>query len=428
MSTASAPSPGLAPSRFRLDNGVVVLAKESLVTPAVTILATVRAGSRCDPPERGGIAYFVSRTLDRGTSTRSAADIADDLENRGVSLMLGVSRHVLTLACTCLREDLDAVLAVVADVLMHPAFPDAEIESRRREIITSIRQDEDNPAAVASERLMALLYGAGHPFGRRPRGTVDAVTTIDAAALREFHACWVRPAATTLIMVGDVAPERAMAAAQQAFGTWSGEAATAPALTAPVTSLERRVVVAPMMNKAQADVACGFITIARADPRYYAYWLMNNILGQYSLGGRLGDSIREQQGMAYYAYSSFDADVIPGPLVVRAGVNPANVERAVASIDAELTRMAAGGPTDQEVAESKQYLIGSLPRNLETNAAIAGFLQSIEFFGLGLDHDLRIPGLLAAVTRDEVHEAARSVLDPAKATVVVAGPYAGTLA
>jgi zinc protease len=254
------------------------------------------------------------------------------------------------------------------------------------------------------------------------------VSAIDGAALQELHSNRIQPSVTSLIMVGDVAAEHAVAAAERSFGSWQGRAQDGPALVPADVATERRVRVVPMMNKAQADIAYGFTAIARADPRYYAYWLMNNILGQYSLGGRLGDSIREQQGMAYYAYSAFDADLIPGPLIVRAGVNPANVERAVASIDAELTRMAEAGPTDNELAESRQYLIGSLPRNLETNGAIAGFLQSVEFFGLGLDYDQRIPGLLSGVTRDEVHEAARSVLDPARATVVVAGPYSGTLA
>ena len=121
-----------------------------------------------------------------------------------------------------------------------------------------------------------------------------------------------------------------------------------------------------MMNKAQADVAYGFTAIRRQDPQYYAYWLMNNILGQYALGGRLGDSIRERQGMAYYTFSSLDASLGPGPLIVRAGVSPANVERAVASIDEELAKLAAEGPTDRELAESKQYLIGSMPHTLET--------------------------------------------------------------
>jgi zinc protease len=150
---------------------------------------------------------------------------------------------------------------------------------------------------------------------------------------------------------------------------------------------------------------------------------MNIALGQYALGGRLGDSIREKQGMAYYVFSALDANIIPGPLTIRAGVSPANVERAIASIDAELAQMAAEGPTDQEVIESKQYLIGSMPRTLETNLGIATFLQTVEFFELGLDYDLRMPGLLQAVTREDVHHMARRTLDPARATLVVAGPY-----
>jgi zinc protease len=181
-----------------------------------------------------------------------------------------------------------------------------------------------------------------------------------------------------------------------------------------------------MMNKAQADIACGFTTITRSDPAFYAYWLMNNIFGEYSIGGRLGDSIRERQGMAYYVFSALDANVIPGPLLVRAGVNPANVDRALASIDEEIVRMAAEGPTDRELAESRQFLVGSLPRRLETNAGIANFLQMVEFFDLGMDYDVRVPELLGRVTRDEVHAAARAVLDPSRAAVVVAGPYIGT--
>src|SRR5258706_4834479 len=191
------------------------------------------------------------------------------------------------------------------------------------------------------------------------------------------------------------------------------------------SSRERRVRVIPMMNKAQADIAYGFTTILRADPAYYAYWLMNNILGEYSIGGRLGDRIRERQGMAYYVFSALDANVVPGPLLIRAGVNPANVDRALASIDEEIARMAADGPTDQEVAESRQYLIGSIPRPLQAHVGIANFLQMVEFFGLGMDFDARMPDLLGRGSRNEVHPAARAVLAPSKAAVVVAGPDEG---
>jgi zinc protease len=288
-----------------------------------------------------------------------------------------------------------------------------------------IRQDEDNPAAMAGEGLFSLLYGDGHPYGRRPRGSVGVVERITRASLQAFHGARFRPPALSLVLVGDVEPARAIESASRAFSAWKAAPPAEPVFPPGPPSRERRVHVIPMMNKAQADIAYGFTTILRADPAYYAYWLMNNILGEYSIGGRLGDSIRERQGMAYYVFSALDANVVPGPLLIRAGVNPANVDRALASIDEEIARMAADGPTDQEVAESRQYLIGSMPRRLETNVGIANFLQMVEFFGLGMDFDARMPDLLGRVTPDEVHAAARAVLDPSKAAVVVAGPYAG---
>ena len=152
-------SRGLAPVRDVLPGGMVILAKESRATPAVTIHASVRAGTVFDPASLGGLAHFVSRTIDRGTVSRSADDIAEELDSRGVSLSVSVNRHVLSLVCTCLIEDYPDVVSILADIVREPLFPEAEIETRRGEIVTLIRQDEDNPAVVAAERFMALLYG-----------------------------------------------------------------------------------------------------------------------------------------------------------------------------------------------------------------------------------------------------------------------------
>jgi zinc protease len=416
---------GLAPVRAVFSNGAVAIAKQSQTTPAVTIHASFQAGSVFDPPDRAGLAHFVSKTIDRGTHSRSADRIAEALDERGVALSITINRHALSLVSTCLVEDLDAMLDLLADIVIRPIFPEHEVTVRRGEIVTLIRQDEDNPASMASEGLLADLYGAVHPYGRRPRGSVERVESIDRGALQAFHAARFRPAALSLVMVGDIEPARAIAAADRAFRDWDSGPPERPVLPDAPSASSRCIRAIPMMNKAQTDVAYGFVSILRSDPAYDAYWLMNNILGQYSLGGRLGDSIRERQGMAYYVFSALDANVIPGPLTIRAGVSPANVERAVASIDEELTKLAASGPTDEEMKESKQYLIGSMPRTLETNIGVANFLQTAEFFGLGLDYDLRVPALLQAVTHDQVHDAARRTLDPSRATIVIAGPYKG---
>ena len=418
---------GLSPTRHVLPNGVTVLTKRTQTTPAVTIYAGFHAGSVYDPNERPGLAHFVSKTIDRGTTTRSADEIAEELDNRGVSLSVLVNRHAMWLVCTCLAEDVDQILALVGDVAMRPAFPEAEIDTRRGEIVTLLRQDEDNPATVSTEALMRMLYGETHPYGRPIRGTVDAVAQINGPALRSYHAHRFTPQTLSIALVGDIDPNRAVDQTAAVFGEWDGVRPAAAEMPDVPSAAQRHVRVIPMMNKAQADIAYGFTTITRVDPRYYAFSLMNNILGQYALGGRLGDSIRERQGMAYYVFSSLEASFSAGPLIVRAGVNPMNVERAVASIDEELSKLAKDGPSDQELKESKQYLIGSLPRTLETNAGIATFLQTAELFGLGLDFDVRLPELLREVTAEQVHEAANAVLNPSRAAVAVAGPYAGTL-
>jgi len=414
---------GLAPVREVFPTGLAVLVKETRTTPAVAVNASLQAGGICDPADRLGLAYFLSRIIDRGTATRSKDRIAEELDLRGVSLSTAVTRHALTLSCTCLAEDFEIVLGILADIIRQPLCADDEVLTRRLEILTTLRQDDDNPAVKAIERVMELLYGAEHPYGRRAKGTPDGVEGTTRDDLLRFHRTHVAPNRLSLVIVGDVDAASVVETARRLFGEWTQAVAPAPVVPPPPTRHERARVIVPMMNKAQTDIAYGFVTIPRSDPAYHAYSIMNNVLGQHGLGGRLGHSIREVQGMAYYAFSFFEANVVAGPLVVRAGVNAANVERTIASIDEEISRFVADGATAAELDDAKRYLIGSLPRMLETNAGIASFLQSVQQFDLGLDYDLRLPGLLQTVTRDDVHAAARRSLSPEWASIVVAGPY-----
>lgn len=417
----------LNPKRTVLDNGLTVIAKANHTTPAVSVLIGARAGAYSDPVDREGAAALCARVLDRGTVTRPAEVIADDLDGRGASLSVVTGRHQMALSATCLSDDFGAVLALAADIARHPAFPDGEVITRRADLITSIRQDEDNPAPMAVDAFAHALYGS-HPYGRKVRGSVTSVEGIRRQDLVRFYQKGFQPQAITVVVVGDVAEDAATAAIAKAFGDWigAGDAGLPSAATVPdaVAPTERRLVTVPMMNKAQADLAYGFVGIRRSDPNYTAFSVMNNALGQYAIGGRLGDSIRERQGMAYYVFSSLEASLGAGPFTIRAGVSADNVERAIASIDAELTSVVQSGFTAQEIDESKSYLIGSIPRQLETNAAIASFLLTTDFFGLGLDYDERVPGLVQAVTLEAANAAARQLLDPSRATIAVAGPWA----
>jgi zinc protease len=413
----------LTPIRRTLDNGTTLLVKETRMTPAVTISLAMKAGSAADPPGMAGTVWLLSRMIDRGTSVRSAQEVAEAFESRGVSLAVNVTRHLFTVICTCLAEDFEPVLALLGEMLMSPSLPDEELATLRGEVITAIRQDQDNPAVRATETLMAALYPNGHPYGRPTKGSVDVVERLTRADLAALHAERFAPSELTAVIVGDVDEGKVSAAADRVFGAWR-KARPSPIVPGAVPpSTERRRILIPMMNKSQAEIAYGFVTIARNDPDYYACWLMNNAFGQYSIGGRLGDSIRERQGMAYHVSSSLDANVVAGPLAIRAGVGAANIDRAVASIDEEIARLLRDGLTPKELDESRRYLVGSIPRALETNPAITNFLQVEEFFGLGLDYDARLPDLLGAVTLDDANAAGRRLLDPARATFVIAGPY-----
>jgi zinc protease len=425
MKGALTASSGLIPARTRFDNGVVFLAKETRTTPAVAINLAIRAGSICDPDDAPGATWLLSRVIDRGTAMRSAEDIAEDLDGRGITLTVGVTRHLFSLVCTCLADDFEPVLALLGDIVVSPSLPEAEIATRKGEVITAIRQDEDNPAVRAVESLMALLYPDGHPYGRRTKGSIEIVERLTRGDLARLHAGRFAPGALTAVVVGDVDAGRARDVAARVFGEWRRPAPAPVVVPAQPPAATRRRVVLRMMNKAQADIAYGFTTIRRRDPDYDAFWLMNNALGQYAIGGRLGDSIRERQGMAYYVSSTLDANLAEGPLTIRAGVSPANVDRAIASIDEELVRLRAEGLSARELDESRRHLIGSMPRALETNAGIAAFLQTEELFDLGLDYDVRLPDRLRAVTLDAANAAARRAVDPDRATVVIAGPYAG---
>ena len=418
---------GLQPRKAVLDNGVTVIAKANHTTPAVSVLIGVRAGAYSDPVDREGTAALCARVLDRGTVTRPADVIADDLDGRGASLSVVTGRHQMAISATCLSDDFGAVLTLAADIARHPAFPDGEVNTRRADLITSIRQDEDNPAPMAVDAFTHALYGS-HPYARKVRGSIASVETIRRQDLVRFYQKGFQPHAITVVVVGDIAEDAAIAAVGKAFGDWTSaeKERVAVVVADAVAPVGRQLVTVPMMNKAQADLAYGFVGIRRSNPDYPAFSVMNNALGQYAIGGRLGDSIRERQGMAYYVFSSLDASLGAGPFTIRAGVSAENVERAIASIDTELTAVLATGFTEQEVDESKSYLVGSLPRQLETNAAIASFLLNAEFFDLGLDYDLRLAGLIQSVNLEAANAAARQLLDPSRATIAVAGPWQPT--
>jgi zinc protease len=160
----------------------------------------------------------------------------------------------------------------------------------------------------------------------------------------------------------------------------------------------------------------------RGSEDYMAASLGNNIFGSFGLMGRIGDVVREQAGLAYYAYSSLSGSTGPAPWSVSAGVNPANEKKAIDLIKQEIRRFAAEKVTEEELNDSQTNYVGRMPLTLESNAGVAGALLHIERHNLGLDYYVRYPDIVRAVTREQVLETAAKYLDPERLATAVAGP------
>ena len=195
---------GLSPARAVLQNGLVTIAQETDAAPAVSINLTVYAGSVREPAQLPGLAFLTSQSLDRGTASRSADDIAEELDDRGVSMRASVTRHTLVLSCACLSADLPEMIALVADMVRRPVFSADEIEKRRADAITAVRQDADSTTVRSIEGVLQLLYGTDHPYAGPWRGTPESLARIRREDLLSFHATHVVPSAVRLAVVGDI--------------------------------------------------------------------------------------------------------------------------------------------------------------------------------------------------------------------------------
>ncbi len=409
--------------RIELPNGIVVLGQAQPDDPAVSVRFRLAAGSAQDPDGHEGVAYLTGRMLLRGAAGKSFADQNELTDGIGASIGSSAGRVSTDLSIKCLVEDLPTLLDLATDALRSPDFPADELEKIRKETLGALKEQADSTGAVSERAMRELLIPEGHP-GRRPSmGEPETIAAIERDELVEFHKNAFGPKVLTVGVVGGVASIAQFAADIAArFSDWDG-AAERPADLPPVPSAtESKRDDRGIEGKSQSDVAIGFPTIERSHPDYFPLEVGNLVLGRLGLMGRLGSNVRDLQGLAYYVYSSVDSGRSSGMWVARAGVDPANVEKAVNSIREELGKLRESGVTDQELADAKSYLTGSVPLALERNDGIVDLLMSIEYLGLGLDYLDRYPGLINAVTSEQVLAAAQTHLDETKLAVGVAGP------
>lgn len=410
--------------RFTLSNGIKLIVYENHVSPSVVVRGHLWAAAINDPTGKMGLARFTALTVGRGTSTRTFQEINEITESVGAHVFVSGGRHLTNFGGKSLAEDFDLLVDVLSDVLLNPTFPQEEVGKVRGQLVTSLQELENDTRGLANREFRRVLYTLNHPYGRPFDGTLETVPGIQREDLEHFYRTYYHPQGAIMVVVGDAQPERVRDELERALGGWqpAGEAHDFEApLVQPLT--EQRRYVRTMTNKTQADIVLGTVGPSRFAEEYYAARLGDLILGHLGLMGRLGDNVRDQQGLAYYAYSGLEAGLGRGPWSVRAGVNPANVDQAVKSILAEIARLRDEPVSDQELEDGQDYLTGSLPLRLETNEGIAGTLLDMDLYQLGDDYIIRYPDLMRAVTKEQIQTAARRYLDPEHYALAIVGPY-----
>jgi zinc protease len=408
-------------TRVQTSGGITVLARSSFSSPAIAIQGYLPAGSLLDPPEKLGLANFTAAALMRGTASRSFQAIYEALESAGASLGFSCGILTTTFGGQALVEDLDLVLGVLCEALSQPVFPPEQVERLRAQYLTSLAIRAQDTAAMAALAFDANLY-PGHPYARPEDGFTETVASISRDDLASFRTRYYGPRGMVIGVVGAVEPQAAVEAVQRAFEAWQNPAQEAqppaPGLDSPPAAQRTHV---PIPGKSQADVVLGCIGPERRSPDFMAASLGNSILGQFGMYGRIGQTVRETAGLAYYAYSSLNAGTGPGAWYASAGVDPANLEKTIHLISGEFQRMASEPVTAEELQDVKDHFIGRLPLTLESNAGVASAILYLERYELGLDYYHRLPGLVSAVTKESVLEAARNYLDFERLVIATAG-------
>jgi zinc protease len=409
-------------TRVNLPNGITILVRANFNSPSVVIGGYLATGSLFDTDDKLGLANFTAIGLMRGTARRGFQQIFDALESVGASFSFGAGVHNTGFSGRSLSEDLPLLLDLLGEVLRQPAFPSEEIERLRAQFLTSLAQRAQDTADMASLTFDQIVF-KGHPYARPEDGWPNTIRAIQREDLVDFHRLSYGPQGMVIALVGAIDPRGAIEQVTRSLGDWTNldqwKLPSLPALKPLKKTLARKL---KIPGKFQADLIIGASGPRRKDPDFIADALGNSAFGQFGLGGRIGDVVREKSGLAYYASSSLNAGIGPGSWYVSAGVNPTNVQKARDLIYQEIELFFEKGITPAELADSQSNFIGRLPLSLESNGGVANALLNIERYDLGLDYYRRYPGLVLAVTPEEVLSAVRKHLDPNCLAIAIAGP------
>lgn len=413
--------------RFQLESGLEVVLVERGGLPLVH-LELVAMGGAWLQNGMAGLADFTLDLMDEGTTHRGTLEIAEAVEDIGAELETGAARDHTWASMNVLTDHLAAGVELLADVVLRPSFPPAELERVRAERLARVLQDADDPRTVADNRFALEVFGEGHPYGDPMLGTPASLQAIRREDVVAYHAAAFRGANARLVVVGQVTEEDLRPLLEEALGDWPREGAAwappPPAGPAPArTAGEIPIVLVDRPGAPQSEIRVGRVGVERGREDEAVLTVLNTILGG-SFTSRLMQNLREDKGFTYGAGSSFVMRRLPGPFVARAAVHTPVTAEAVTEFLAEIRRLRDERVPAEELARARSYVALRLPQRFETLEDVTDRLVEVLLHDLPTDYwETYVPGIMA-VTADDVQAAARTWLSDDGMVVVVTGDRA----
>jgi zinc protease len=401
--------------------GIKCLLYKNANNPTVAVHGSILAGTSSEPSSKSGLAELTTRLLIRGTRKLGAVKIADQLESVGAAVSFRNSQDSIIFQARMTSPWTRRVLGIVADCLTNPALSPRDIEREREGLLTDIRLRDDDTTRRGMRELQRIVYPPGHPYRKDRFGTAETVKDLVRSDVKDYFDNVISTAPALIAFAGQFKKEEVVDWAARTFGTRDERKTNSKKErgTNSIKSVKREIV---MPHKTQADILIGGVACSRTEPDYETLNLLNVILGELGFMGRLGQRVRDKEGLAYSCTSFVNAGMLGGSWTALAGVNPRNIAKALVLMKEEIERVRQELVEEQELADAKQNQLGSALMELESTEGIARTSHNLAHFGLGLDYFVKRRQLFAKITREDLMDMAKKYLDSSRLSTEIVGP------
>lgn len=409
------------PAEQTLPNGLRVIVIERSESPLVSAQLLIKNGGEADPIELAGVADMTASLLTKGTQSRDATKIAQEIESLGGSLDSGARWDSSYAQVGVMSTKIPQAMEILADVVRRPTFKSEEVERLRQQYLDNLTLALGDPGSIARFVAARIVFGDS-PYGHPLSGTTESLTRITAADIAKMHSRYYRPDNAILVIGGDIVAKEGFALATKYFGDWSKPTTPLPSLSAAtdaVATKSGRIVVIDKPDAGQAAVYLARTGINRRDPDYFRGIVTNSVLSGYS--GRLNQEIRIKRGLSYGAGSQLDTRRDVGPFVASAQTKNESGAQVAELLLGEIERLSSAPPADVELTPRKAVLIGNFSRNLETVNGLVSQVAGLALHGLSLDEINRYINNVQAISTADVQKFAGTRLDAKTSNIIIVG-------